>query len=68
MLNWDKQSFLLMCDVEWCDVELDTIHFKIKYKNDTYIIKPDMIINIHKLTEDIQINYQDILEYIELMS
>jgi len=62
MLDWNKTRFLMMCDVEWRDVELETIHFKIKYESDTYIIKPNQIMNIN---ENIQITYHNILEYID---
>ncbi len=62
MLDWNKTRFLMLCDVEWCDVEFENIHFKIKYENNTYIIKPDEIMNIN---ENIQITYHNILEYID---
>ena len=67
MLDQQKKLILWEMNVEWCDVELTSIHFKLThpfYFTKEYKVKPSETLNIIVYAKNIIITYNDLLEYI----
>ena len=67
MLDLNKKLILWEMDVEWCDIELKSIHFTIihPFNFREYKVRPNETLNIIVYGNTIKISYNDLVEYIK---